>query len=69
VIDISFPQDSCTRRIEVEVERRPDYLLLGLGLSLNLSITLADFISSLLGWEERAPTEDNIGTAEILAGL
>ncbi len=22
-----------------------------------------------LGWEERAPTEDCIGTAEILAGL
>ena len=22
-----------------------------------------------LGWEERAPTEDSIGTAEILAGL
>jgi hypothetical protein len=32
-------------------------------------LPLADFISSLLGWEERAPTEDNIGTAEILAGL
>ena len=30
---------------------------------------LADFFSSLLGWEERAPTEDSIGTAEILAGL
>jgi len=32
-------------------------------------LPLADFISSLIGWEERAPTEDNIGTAEILAGL
>ena len=30
---------------------------------------LADFFSILLGWEERAPTEDSIGTAEILAGL
>jgi hypothetical protein len=30
---------------------------------------LADFFSSLLGWEERAPTEDSIGTAEISAGL
>ena len=31
--------------------------------------TLTDFFSILLGWEERAPTEDSIGTAEILAGL
>jgi hypothetical protein len=30
---------------------------------------LAGFFSSLLGWEERAPTEESIGTAEILAGL
>jgi hypothetical protein len=28
-----------------------------------------DCFSILLGWEERAPTEDSIGTAEILAGL
>jgi hypothetical protein len=35
----------------------------------NSLLPLADFISSLLGWEERAPTEDNIGTAEILARL
>ncbi len=27
------------------------------------------FISNLLGWEKRAPTEDSIGTAETLAGL
>ena len=32
-------------------------------------LTLADFFSILLGWEERAPTEDSIGTTEILAGL
>jgi hypothetical protein len=25
--------------------------------------------SERLGWEKRAPTEDSIGTAEILAGL
>jgi hypothetical protein len=35
----------------------------------NSLLPLADFISNLLGWEERAPTEDSIGTAEILAGL
>jgi hypothetical protein len=29
----------------------------------------SDVFNILLGWEERAPTEDNIGTAEILAGL
>ena len=28
-----------------------------------------DFISNLLGWEKRAPAEDSLGTAEILAGL
>ncbi|MEY4704190.1 MAG: hypothetical protein RL042_386 [Nitrospirota bacterium] len=31
--------------------------------------TLAGFFNTLLGWEERAPTEDSIGTAEISAGL
>jgi hypothetical protein len=35
----------------------------------NNLLPLAGFISDLLGWEERAPTEDSIGTAEILAGL
>jgi hypothetical protein len=35
----------------------------------NSLLPLAGFISTLLGWEERAPTEDRIGTAEILAGL
>jgi len=75
MIDIASPQDSPRRQakvkveVEVEVERRPDFLHLSLGLSLNLSIRLADFISNLLGWEERAPTEEGIGTAEILAGL
>jgi hypothetical protein len=33
------------------------------------SMALAYFISNLLEWEERAPTEDSIGTAETLAGL
>jgi hypothetical protein len=33
------------------------------------SVALADCISDLLGWEKRAPTEDSIGTAEILVGL
>jgi len=35
----------------------------------NSLLPLAGFISTLLGWEERAPTEESIGTAEILAGL
>ena len=35
----------------------------------NSLLTLANFLSNLLGWEERAPTEEIIGTAEILAGL
>jgi hypothetical protein len=33
--------------VEVKVERRPDFLHLSLGLSLNLPITLADFFSIL----------------------
>ena len=34
--------------IEVKVERRPDFLHLSLGLSFNLPITLADFLSIML---------------------
>ena len=47
-----LPQDSRARQAEVEVkvERRPDFLHLSLGLSLNLPITLADFFSMLLEW-------------------
>jgi hypothetical protein len=40
-----------------------------LGLHAPRSVAQADFISNLLGWEKRAPTEDSIATAEILAGL
>ena len=40
-----------------------------LGLHATRTVPLTDFISNLLGWEKRAPAEDSIGTAEILAGL
>ena len=44
------------RWAEVEVERRPDFLPFSLGLSRNLSITLADFFSILLRVRETDQT-------------
>jgi hypothetical protein len=42
-------QESRAKQAEVEVERRPAFLHISLGLSLNLPITLAAFLSLLLG--------------------
>ena len=55
-------------RFEVFGTSNPAFLAC-LALHAPLSVALADFISNLLGWEKRAPTEDGIGTAETLAGL
>ena len=42
------PADSRAKQAEVEIEQRPDFLHLSIGLSLNLPITLGDF-SALWG--------------------
>jgi len=51
----TLPQDSRARQAEVEVkvERRPDFLHLSLGLSLNLPITLENCFSILLRYRSR----------------
>ena len=55
--------------IEVKVDRRPDFLHLSLGLSFNLPITLADFLSIMLkqvhGLAIQAQEADRPGAAKI----
>ena len=75
-MDISFPQDSRMRLAGQGMEDLVHLVCLVQPYKRdkpdkpnNSLLPLAGFISTLLGWEERAPTEDRIGTAEILAGL